>query len=325
MKPVTSKIFILIWIPFFLSTLLLPGASAAGADYPSKPITVIVPWAAGGINDLTWRALAEPMGRILGQPVIISNKPGGGGTVGAVLVKSAAPDGYTLCQIASSTHIMNAYLYDTGYELKDFTYICGTIIIPNCLLVKADSPWKNYSEFIQYARANPMKVRLGYYGPTGPGPIAMKWLGKRERLEFREVLYKGDAPGFTALLGNHIDAFCSATSLLTHVRSGQLRMLLAFTSAPIKGFDNVPTFRGLYGKIIESVMGLAGPKDLPPGVLAKLEDAVRKGMGDENFLKLVDSLSTSTVDMDHKEFTSFVMQDEKLVKEWLDELGMLKK
>lgn len=304
---------------FFLSTFSGP----AFGDFPTKPINLIVPWSAGGPADLVWRALAEPMGKILGQPVIVSNKPGGSGALGAVMVKNGAPDGYTIGHISTSNHIMNPYLFDSGHELKDFTYIYSTVGFPLCLIVRADAPWKTYQEFIEYAKANPMKVRMGYYGPTGVNPVAMKWVAKKVGLQFKEILYKGDSPGVPALLGNHIDAFCSAGATVIQVKAGQFRMLMAFTSKPIKGFENVPTFRDVYGKIIDSTMGLAGPKGLPPEVVAKIEDAVRKSMSDANFLKLADSMSAPIINLNHKEFTAYMIETDKTMKEWLDELGMI--
>jgi tripartite-type tricarboxylate transporter receptor subunit TctC len=301
----------------------LPGLALA--EFPAKPINLIVPWAAGGNVDIVWRALAEPMGKVLGQPVVVTNKPGGAGTLGAVMLKNAAPDGYTVGHISSTAHIMNPYLFDAGYELKDLIYIHSTVGLPNTLIVKADSPWRTFQELKDYIKANPMKLRMGFYGVSGPSPIAMQWIAKKEGLKIKEVIFKGDAPGYTALLGDHVDALCSAATLIPHVKSGQLRMLLAFTSYPIKGFEDVPLFKSLYGKIIDSNMGLAGPKDLPAEIVAKYEDAIRKSMKDANFLKLVDSLSTFTIYMNHKEFTAFMKESDQTIKEWLDELGMSKK
>ncbi len=303
--------------------IALPGLVLA--EFPTKPINLIVPWAPGGTTDLTWRALAEPMGKILGQPVIVINKPGGSGALGAVLIKNAQPDGYTIGHISSTTHVMNPYLFDAGWELKDFTYICTTAALPNCLLVRADAPWKTYKEFHQYIKDNPMKVRMGYYGPTGPAPIAMKWVAKKEGLEFREIIYKGDNPGLAALLGGHIDAFCSTPSLIPHAKAGSLRVLLLINSYHIKGYEDVPTFKEIYGKIIDTTMGLVGPKGLPPAVVAKLEDAVHKSMNDANFLKLIDSMSTFLSYLNHEEFAASIVETDKIAKEWLEELGMIKK
>lgn len=300
-------------------------AGPVHSDYPTKPITLIVPWAAGGPADLVWRALAEPMGKILGQPVIVSNKPGGSGALGAVLVKNAVPDGYTIGHVSTSAYLINPYLFDAGYELKDFTYIYDTVGFPLCLIVRADAPWKTYQEFIEYVKANPMKVRMGHTGANPIHTVAMQWVAKKEGLKFKEIIYKGDSPGLPALLGNHIDVFTSAGALVIQVKAGQLRMLLSFTSKPLKGFENVPTFKDVYGKIIDSTMGLVGPKGLPPEVVAKIEDAVRKSMGDANFLKLVDSMSAVIVNLNHQEFTAYMVETDKIVKEWLEELGMIKK
>ena len=294
------------------------------AEYPTKPINLIVPWAAGGPADLIWRALAEPMGKILGQPVLVTNKAGGSGVLGAVLVKNAEPDGHTIGHVSTSNHLMNPYLMDAGYKREDFTYIYDTVGFPLCLIVRADAPWKTYKEFIDYVKANPMKVRMGYYGPTGVNPVAMKWVAKKEGLQFKEVLYKGDSPGVPALLGGHIDAFSSSGATIIQVKSGQFRMLLAFTSKPIKGFEDIPTFNDIYGRIIDSTMGLAGPKGLPPEVVNKLEDAVRKSMNDAAFLKVADSMSAVIVNLNHREFTTYMTETDKTMKEWLDELGMSK-
>jgi tripartite-type tricarboxylate transporter receptor subunit TctC len=324
MKNQNTKIGI-ICILAFCAGFFFPGFSnPAFGQFPSKPINLIVGWAAGGMTDLTWRALAEPMAKSLGQPIVIANKPGGTGSLGAVLVKNAAPDGYTVGHISTSAHVINPYTFDAGYNVKDFTYICTVTALPNFLIVKADAPWKTYKEFNQYIKDNPMKVRIGYTGPTGPSPVAMKWVAKKEGLKFKEIITKGDAPGLPQLLGGHIDAFCSAASLIPHVKSGELRVLMLLNSYRLKGFEDVPTFKEIYGKIIDSVIALAGPKDLPPDVVAKFEEAVGKSKSDANFLKLIDSMSTPIINMNSKEFTAFIMETDKITKEWLDELGMTK-
>ena len=308
----------------FLLFYLAFGGLSFGA-FPVKPITLIVPWAAGGPADLVWRGLAEPMGKILGQPVIVNNKPGGSGALGAVLVKNAAPDGYTIGHVSTSNHLINPYLSDVGYQLQDFTYIYSTVAFPLCLVVRNDAPWKTFQELNQYAKANPLKVRVGYNGPTTIATIAQKWIAQTGGIKYSEVIYKGDPPGLAALLGNHIDAFNSSGSTIPQVKAGQLRMLLTFTSNPIKGFEDVPTFGKIYGKIIDSSVGLAGPKGLPSDVISKLEDAVRQSMHDASFLKLMDSLSMVTVNMNHRELTAYMTATNKTMKEWLDELGLIKK
>jgi len=167
-------------------------------------------------------------------------------------------------------------------------------------------------------------VRVGYNGPTTIATIAQKWIAKKEGIQYSEVIYKGDPPGLTALLGNHIDAFNSSGSTIIQVKAGQLRMLLTFTSYPIKGFEYVPTFGKIYGKIIYSSVGLAGPKGLALEVVDKLEEAVGKSMHDASFLKLAESLSMVRVNMNHQELTAYMNETNKTMKEWLGELGLIK-
>lgn len=239
------------------------------------------------------------------------------------MVKNSDPDGYTVGHFSTSNHLMNPYLMDAGYKREDFTYIYNTVNFPLCLIVRSDAPWKTYKEFSDYVKVNPMKIRMGYYGPTGINPVAMKWVAKKEGLQFKEVIYKGDSPGVPALLGNHIDAFCSAGATVIQVKAGQFRMLMTFTSKPIKGFENVPTFGEVYGKVIDSGMSLAGPKGLPAEIVAKLEDAVHKSMNDPGFLRVADAMSAPIVNQNHKEFTAYVIETDKMMKEWLGELGMV--
>lgn len=305
-----------------VSLVVLLALAPVADAYPTKPITIVVPWSAGGPADLMWRALAEPMSKTLGQPVLIVNKPGGAGALGTVMVKNAAPDGYTLGHVSTAAHLINPYTQDVGYQAADFTYLYGTVAFPLGLVVKADSPWKTYAEFLEHARSNPGKIRMGYAGTVGAAVTAMKWIAKKENIRLTEVIYKGDSEMVPAILGGHIDAIASAGGTIAHVKSGQLRLLMAFTSQPLKGFEQVPVARKLYGKGVESTIGLFGPKGLPREVVAKIEDAVAKSMSAPGVLKAAESISADVVNQKHEDFQAAVLEADRTIKEWLDDLGL---
>jgi tripartite-type tricarboxylate transporter receptor subunit TctC len=299
---------------------------AVGQEYPTRPIKLIVPFSPGGVADLTWRSMTDPMSKVLGQPVVIENKPGGGGSLGYTMVASAKSDGYTVGHVPLGSFINNYLMYDVSYNpTKDFTFIGGVARYAESIVVRSDSPWKTWDEFVDYSKKHPNEVRIGFSGAASSNTIATKWIEKQLELKWRQVTFPGDAEGITALLGGHIDAFPGAGPQNILVKDGRARMLLALTVDPIPGFPNVPTFKKLFGKETMNASGLMGPAGIPAPVLDKLEKAVQEGTKDPGFLKTMEQMNMTPLWRNSKEFAQDVNNALKSFQEFLKELNMLKK
>jgi tripartite-type tricarboxylate transporter receptor subunit TctC len=256
-------------------------ASAAAQPFPTKPVTLICPWPAGGVTDIAMRALAEATGKYLGQPVIVENKPGAAGTLGAGAMLTARPDGYTLTQVAI-TVLRIPHIEKTPFDpLADLTYIIGVSGYTFGVVVRAESPWKTWSDFLAYSKANPNKVSYGTPGANTSLHITMEEIAFKQGIKWIHVPHKGAAPSMTALLGGHIDSAADSTSWAPHVSAGKLRLLVTWGENRTKRFPDVPTLKELgYGIVSNSPYGIGGPKGMDAQVVKVLHDAFKKGMED---------------------------------------------
>lgn len=323
-RQVGSVVFIMfsIFILFSFSGVFV----AAAQEYPTRPIKLIVPFSPGGVADLTWRAMTDAMGKVMGQPVVIENKPGGGGSLGYTTVASSKPDGYTVGHVPLGSFINNYLIYDVSYNpRKDFSFIGGVARYAESIVVKADSPWKTWDEFVEHSKKHPNEVKIGFSGAASSNTIAAKWIEKQLGLKWRQVIFPGDAEGITALLGGHIDAFPGAGPQNMLVKDGRARMLLALTVDPIPGFPNVPTFKKVFGKDTMNASGLMGPAGIPAPILAKLEKAVQEGTKDPGFLKAMNLMNMTPIWRNGKEFSQDVNTAFMSFQESLKDLNMLKK
>jgi tripartite-type tricarboxylate transporter receptor subunit TctC len=305
--------------------LLSHGVRGAAADFPSKPVTLICPLPAGGATDVTMRSLAEATKKHLGQPVVVENKPGGTGTVGpAAMAATAKPDGYTVCQIPITVFRLPFLQKVTWDPLRDFTYIVHVSGYVFGVLVKGDSPWKTWQEFIGYAKANPGKVTYGSSGAGSTLHITMEVIAKKEGIKWTHVPFKGSAEVTPAVLGGHVVAGADAPG--PQVDAGNLRLLVTWGNQRTKKWPSVPTLKELgYGIVSNSPFGLAGPKGMDPKVVKVLHDAFRKGMEDPSYLKTLEQLDMEPFYLDSAEYARYVKQLVAEAKEQVDLLGLGKK
>ncbi len=263
------------------ATALAFAAAASAQQFPAKPLTLICPWPAGGSTDGSMRALAEATAKYLGQPVIVENKPGASGSLGAVALLNAKPDGYTLTQVAISV-LRLPHIQKTPYDpLADLTYVIGVSGYTFGLVVRADSPWKSWEEFVAYARANPEKITYGTPGANTSLHITMEEIALKQNLKWLHVPFKGAADNMTGLLGGHVLSSAESTAWGPHVDAGKLRLLVTWGDKRTKRWPNVPTLREVgVDMVSNSPYGLAGPKGMDPKVVKILHDALKKGMED---------------------------------------------
>lgn len=259
-------------------------AGAAAKDFPTRPVRIIVPFGAGGSNDITTRALASAAEKHLGQPIVTENVTGGGGMVGANRIVAAQPDGYTIGTIVPSM-LMAPFLKKATYDAReDFTYIIGVMGFAYGVVVRKDAPWQTFAEFLADARAHPGKFSYGTPGVGTFQRLTMERIAKQQGIKWVSVPFRGDPDAINSLLGGNIDAVATTTSWAPYVESGDLRLLVTWGVVRAKSWPAVPTLKESGVDIIViAPYGLAGPKGMDPKVVNILHDAFRKGMADPAF------------------------------------------
>jgi len=251
-------------------------------DFPAKPITVIVPFPAGGSTDITLRAIAEVAGKHLGQPVLIDNKAGGSGTVGpATMAASAKPDGYTIAQMPITVFRMPLMQQTTWDPGKDFTYIIHLTGYTFGVTTSAEGPFKTWKDVVEYAKANPGKVTYATPGAGGSPHIGMEQIAARDGIKLTQVPFKGGAETNAAVLGQHTMLQADSSGWKPLVDSGRIRLLMIWTAERSPNYPNAPTLKELgYPFVFDSPFGLAGPKGMDPKVVKILHDAFKKAIDD---------------------------------------------
>jgi tripartite-type tricarboxylate transporter receptor subunit TctC len=265
-------------------------ASAHAQAFPSRPITLICPWPPGGSTDLHLRKFAEISQKYLGQPMVVENKPGGGGMNGpATMAKTARPDGYTLSQLPVGAYRIPHIQKVDWDPLADFTYIIGISGYTFGVVVRADSPFKTFRELLDYARANPGKLA---YGSTGNGTsphLLMEEVARKTGVEFLHVPFKGNADSTQALMGGHIQAQSDATGWGRYVDAGTFRLLVTFGESRTKW--NAPTARESGIDIVSySPYGIVAPRGMDAQQVKLLHDAFKKTLDDPEHLKTLQQL-----------------------------------
>jgi tripartite-type tricarboxylate transporter receptor subunit TctC len=324
MKMRTRKGFLFLGAALLLTLFTLP---AMAADFPTKPVTLIVPWPPGGSTDVSFRVLAETTSKYLGQPVVVENKAGGSGTVGgATMAATAKPDGYTVAQMPI-TMFRLPYMMKVSWDpLKDFTYIIHLTGYTFGVVVKADSPWKNWNEFIAYAKANPNKVTYATPGAGTSLHITMETIAMRQGIKWIQVPMKGGGETTPAVLGGHVNATADSTGWAPQVDAGQLRLLVTWGNQRTKRWPNVSTLKELgYGIVSNSPFGIAGPKGMDPKVVKVLHDAFKKGMEDPAYLKILEKLDMEPFYKNTEDYVKYVKEMCAEEKEVVEKLGLKKK
>ena len=296
--------------------------AAAADDFPTRPVRIIVPFGAGGSNDITTRALANATEKHLGRPIIIENITGGGGVVGAKAIVAAQPEGYTIGTTVPSM-LIAPYLKKATYDAsKDFSYIIGVMGFAYGVVVRKDAPWKTFEEFLADARANPGKISYGTPGVGTFQQLTMERIAKQQSIRWVSVPFRGDPDAINSLLGGNIDAVATTTSWAPYVESGDLRLLVTWGAERAKSWPSVPTLKESGVDIVVSApYGLAGPKGMDPKVVKILHDAFRKGMADPAFTATLARLNEDPFYLSMDAYRDFVT--ERLVewKKMVEEVG----
>ena len=302
-------------------------APAAAQDFPTKAVTLIVPWPAGGSTDQHLRMVAQLASKHLGQPVVVENKPGAGGTLGAVaLATTAKPDGYTITQIPLGV-LRFPHMQKTQFDpRKVFTYIIGLSGYTFGLVVRPDTPWKTLPEFVAAGKAKPGAITFGSTGSGTSPHLLMEDLQLKTGAQFQHVPFKGNAEGMNAFLGGHIDAMSDASGWGTHVDAGKARLLATFTEQRTKRWPTAPTAKEQGLDIVyPSPYGLAGPKGMDPKVVQILHDAFKKALDDPEHQKTLDKLDQVLWYKNSADYTKWAMDTYESERATLERLGLARK
>ena len=303
----------------------LCAASAAAQGFPSKPLTLICPWPPGGSTDVHLRKFAEIAQKYLGQPMIVDNKPGGGGMIGpSQMAKLARADGYTVAQLPITAYRLPHQRQVDWDPLNDFSYIIGISGYTFGVVVKSDSPFKTFKDLIEYARANPGKLS---YGSTGQGTsphLLMEEVAGKTGVQMLHVPFKGNADSTQALMGGHIMAQSDATGWGRHVDAGTFRLLVTFGEKRTKW--NAPTARELGIDIVSySPYGLVAPKGLDGQTTRFLHDAFRKTLDDPEHLKVLQTLDQVYWYKSSEDYAKWAAETLKAERATIERVGLLAK
>ena len=292
---------------------LAPLAAHAQA-FPTKPITIVVPFSAGGTTDILARVVGQYMSKDLGQPVIVDNRAGAGGNIGAQNVARAAADGYTLLMGTVGTHAINQSLYKKmAFDpIKDFAPLTRVALVPNLLVANPGQPFKNVKELVAYAKANPGKVTFGSSGSGSSIHLSGEMFQQMAGVEMQHIPYKGSSPAVTDLLGGQIAVmFDNMPSAIGHVKAGKLRPLAVTTPKRSPALPDVPTIAeaGVPGYAATSWFGLLAPANTPAPVLAKLNAAILKALADPDVKKKMAEQGAEPYGEKPEQFAEFIRSE----------------
>jgi tripartite-type tricarboxylate transporter receptor subunit TctC len=301
---------------FFLFLLVLLFCETAKAQsFPAKPIRLVVPFAPGGSSSIVARAVAAEMEKGLGQPIIVDNKPGGGGNVAMLEVAKADPDGYTLIIGHVGSLAMNPYMYDKlPYDVdKDFTPISLLAIVPAIFVVHESVPAKNLKEFVALAKANPGKLNYGSAGNGSAGHLAMEYLKQATGIDMQHVPYKGTGPNVIDLVAGRTQAASAGTPpLMPHVKSGKLRVIAVGTTKRLHTLPDVGTVaeQGYPGFETSQWYGLNGPAKMPDAIVKRLADEAAKAAKSPRVLERFAADDAEAVGSTPAEYAAFIKREQ---------------
>jgi tripartite-type tricarboxylate transporter receptor subunit TctC len=294
--------------------------------FPSRPIRYICPWPAGGSTDAVMRALAESASRALGQQVVVENKPGAGGTLGANELVSARPDGYTLAQLPQGEFRLPHMQKMAFNTLIDFTWIACLTGYTFGMVVPAASPIQSIADLVAWAKARPGEFTYGSTG-TGTSPhLAVEEFAQRAGIQLNHVPFKGNAENMQAVLGGHVMAASDATGWGPHVESGRLRLLATYGSRRTRRWPQVPTLDELgYKTVSDSPFGVCGPKGMDPAVVQTIHDAFRKTLDDPSVLASFDRYDQTVIYKNTADYTRFARETFEAERATIERLGLARK
>jgi len=306
----------------------LVAAPAFGQDaYPTRPITMIVPFPPGGVADLTGRPTAFAMEKFLKQRIIIENKAGAGGAIGMAATANSKPDGYTILMALSSISIIPPAerLFDRKppYEMSQLVPIALISADPTVLVVRADAPWRTVKDFVEDAKNRPAKINYSSSGIYGTLHMAMEIFANAAGIKLWHVPYSGGGPAVTALLGGQVEALASGPSaVIGQIKGGKLRALASWGDKRLASLPEVPTFKELgYNAEFYIWSGLFAPAETPATIVQTLRSAARRAVEDPDFKTAMAKIETPVYYLDAPDFQKFWDKDATILAEAVKRVG----
>lgn len=307
---VQKKLICLIFACFLTTTVMMTGCGAqdkaATAKYPTKPITVIVPYTAGGSTDMMVRAMEKKAIKYIGQPLVTTNIPGGSGTIGWNELAGANPDGYTLGAIGSGTILQTLNGQTRYHYVTALEPIVQVADFPIVVAVRADKPWQGIGELIEYAKEHPGEIKFGHSGIGLAVHIVGEMFAKEAGISIGQVPFRGDAEGIAALLGGHVQLLFGTAGIKEQIKSGKVRVLAVASErrSAISEIKDVPTLKEQGIDISFGIwQGIGAPKNLPSDVKNQLAEMFKVIVNDPEFKKDVEGMGMSVDYLGPQEFT----------------------
>jgi tripartite-type tricarboxylate transporter receptor subunit TctC len=291
--------------------IVLTGAVAIAQEFPTKPIELVIPYAAGGSHDLTARALASVAHQYIGQPMLVTLKPGGGGAVGSQAVIRAKPDGYTLMLGGTGPNTIFALVQKAPIGPEHFTSIARINYSPAVFAVKADAPWKTFREVIDHLKKNPGKFNFANTGTWGAGDFPMRMVARTAGVDYNNIPFDGGGPALLAVLGGNADgSFLFSAQLLPQIGAGKMRALAVTDARRHRDLPNVPTLREEGVDVVFTQWrSVLAPKGIPQAIAQKLETAFKQMSEDSSFQALIKQLGDEIHFQGGKEFETTWRQE----------------
>lgn len=304
------------------SAWALPASAQA---FPNKPIKLVIAFPAGGPTDITMRALADGASKALGQPVVVENKPGAGGTLPAQALQSAPADGYTLAQIPQSIFRLPYTTKMTWDPVKDISYVINVTGYAFGVVVPTASPFKSWADFVAYAKANPGKLSYGSTGNLTSPHLTMEHVAQKADIKLLHVPYKGSADLMQALLGGHLMAASDSTGFAPQVEAGKLRVLNTWGDKRLDKFPDAPTLKELgYDIVQNSPFGIGAPKNTPEAVVKRLHDAFKTAMEQPAYVDALQRYDMVPIYMSSAQYRQFAQDTFAREKTLIEQLGLSK-
>ncbi len=310
---------------FLAAAAALPLAGHAQAAWPSQPVKLLVAFPAGGPTDLTMRVLAENAAKLIGQAVVVENRPGAGGTLPAQALQQARPDGHTLAQIPLGVFRLPYTTKITWDPVKDITYLLGITGYAFGVVVPSESALKTWADLVAWAKANPGKLAYGSTGVLTSPHLTMEDIAQRLGLELNHIPYKGSADLMQSLLGGQLMAAADSTGFAPHVASGKLRVLCTWGEQRLAKFPDVPTLKELGLPIVQaSPYGLGAPKGMEPALTVRIHDAFKAAMEMPNHVEALARYDQQLLPMNPQQYSRFAEETFKREKALVEKLGLAK-
>ncbi|HEX4764348.1 MAG TPA: tripartite tricarboxylate transporter substrate binding protein [Usitatibacter sp.] len=300
--------------PLLAAALVAIAGSAFAQAYPSRPVKIIVPFAAGSATDIIARVVGEHLGKALGQPFVVENKPGAGGIVGTEQAKSAPPDGYTLVAAGSGPFGINPGVYSKlPYDpLRDFELIGNIVLTPQALVVGAQTPYRNLKDFVAAAKAKPGEIAFASLGNGSTSHLTMEAFQAAAGIKLNHIPFKGSGEAQTQIIGGNVPVMSDTVpGVLAQVKSGKLRAIGVAIPKRSPYLPDVPTIAEQGYPGFESVgwIGLAAPAKTPAAILDRLNAEIRKMLNDPAVKERLDQLAFTPVGDSRAEFNAFVKSE----------------